>query len=172
MIIWFTGISGVGKTTLAKYLIKLIETKINNLIHVDGDEFRKIYNNDLGYNIKDRNKNAERIINFVKFLDNYKINVVLSANLTSQKYRKYCKRNFKNFYEINIQSNIQSLIKRDKKNIYNKRNKKNVVGFGIENKKNDTAFLKIINNKSKKEFLENAKKISKKLILKSDKFYK
>ena len=42
MIIWFTGISGVGKTTLAKYLIKLIETKINNLIHVDGDEFRKM----------------------------------------------------------------------------------------------------------------------------------
>ena len=81
-------------------------------------------------------------------------------------------RNFKNFYEINIQSNIQSLIKRDKKNIYNKRNKKNVDEFGIENKKNDTAFLKIINNKSKKEFLENAKKISKKLILKSDKFYK
>ena len=60
-------ISGVGKTTLAKYLIKLIETKINNLIHIDGDEFRKIYNNDLSYNIKDRNKNAERIINFVNF---------------------------------------------------------------------------------------------------------
>ena len=50
-----------------------------------------MFKNDLGYTLKDRNKNAERIINFVHFLNQQDINLIISANLTSQKYRLYCK---------------------------------------------------------------------------------
>ena len=74
-------------------------------------------NNDLGYTLKDRNKNAERIINFVRFLNKQNLNIIISANLTSQKYRLYCKKNFKKFYEVNIYSDINILKERDKKNI-------------------------------------------------------
>ena len=63
-IIWITGISGTGKTSLAKYFLKYLK----NFIWIDGDKFRKVFNNDLGYTLKDRNKNAERLINFSKFL--------------------------------------------------------------------------------------------------------
>ena len=84
MILWFTGISGVGKTTIAKYVYKILKKKRKNLIHIDGDNFRKMFNNDLGYRLKDRDKNATRLINFVKFLSEQKINIVVSANLTSQ----------------------------------------------------------------------------------------
>ena len=56
MIIWFTGISGVGKTTIAKKLHALLSKK---LILIDGDALRKINNYDLGYTKKDRDVNAK-----------------------------------------------------------------------------------------------------------------
>ena len=78
MIIWITGISGVGKTTLAKKLYGTLRKKSKNIVHIDGDQFRKMLNNDLGYSLKDRDINAQRIINFVKFLNQFKINVIVS----------------------------------------------------------------------------------------------
>jgi len=170
MILWFTGISGVGKTTIATFAFKKFKKKYKNLIHLDGDVFRSIFKNDLGYSLKDRNINAERIISLVKLLDKQKINLIISANLTSTKYRNFCKKNFKNYLEVNIKSDISNLIKRDKKNIYKKKNKKDIVGFGIKNINNNTAGLIIENNKNIKVFLNNFKIILKK-INKKFKFY-
>jgi len=155
MIIWFTGISGVGKTTLAKITYKFLKKKNKNILHIDGDIFRELFANDLKYSLKDRNRNAERIINFVKLLNAQKINVIVSANLTSKRYRTYCHKYFKKFYEINIESDIKNLVSRDKKRIYNLTNKKNVVGFGIKNHKNNTANYVIKNNLSRKILINN-----------------
>ena len=44
MILWFSGISGAGKTTIAKAL-KLKLKK--NFVHIDGDQFRNLFNDDL-----------------------------------------------------------------------------------------------------------------------------
>ena len=168
MIIWFKGISGVGKTLIAIELYKILKKKIKNIIHIDGDKFRSILNNDIGYSLKDRNINASRIINFVRLLDEQKINVIVSANLTSQKYRRYCKKEFNKYIEVNISTDLNLLKKRDKKKIYSNKNLKNVVGFGIKNIRNNTASIKIFNNNSKKKFLKNIpillKTIEKKLI--------
>lgn len=166
MIIWITGISGVGKTTLAQKLFTTLKKKMN-IVHIDGDEFRKMFNNDLGYSLNDRNKNAKRLINFTKFLNRHKINVIVSANLTSQKYRIHCKKYIKNFYEINISAKISTLIKRDKKKIYSKKKKNEIVGFGIKNIPNTTSFIKLENNLSKKQFLKNENYILKKLNIKN-----
>ena len=157
MIIWITGISGVGKTTLAKVLYKKLKKKNSKIVHIDGDRFRKLFNNDLGYTLKHRNINAERLINFVSFLNNQKINIIISANLTSQKYRVLNKKKFKKYIEVNITSDLKNLKKRNKKNIYS--NKKNVVGIDIENIKNNTATIKILNNSTKKLFLNNTSTI-------------
>ncbi len=67
-ILWISGISGVGKTTIAQVLKK----KLKDYIWIDGDKFRKMFNNDIGYSLVERNKNAERIINFVSFLNKEK----------------------------------------------------------------------------------------------------
>ena len=55
------------KTTIAQVLKKL-----KDYIWIDGDKFRKMFNNDIGYSLVERNKNAERIINFVSFLNKEK----------------------------------------------------------------------------------------------------
>ena len=111
MILWFTGISGVGKTLIAKNIYTILNKTNKNLIHIDGDIFRKMLANDLGYTLKDRDKNALRIINFVTFLNKQEINVIVSANLTSQKYRIYCKKKFKNFLEVNVSADYRILKK-------------------------------------------------------------
>ena len=94
--------------------------------------------------------------------------MIVSANLTSQRYRKYCKKKFNKYLEINISSDLDLLKKRDKKKIYTNKSLKNVVGFGIKNTKNNTANIKISNNGSKKKFFRNIsilqKTIEKKLI--------
>ena len=63
------GQSGRGRVDYARFL--------------DGDEFRSLFGNDLKYTIKDRDKNAQRMTAFVKYLSNQKINLVISANITS-----------------------------------------------------------------------------------------
>ena len=53
MILWITGISGSGKTTIGKYFFKKFQKKYKNTLFLDGDEFRSIFGNDLKYTIKD-----------------------------------------------------------------------------------------------------------------------
>ena len=100
MILWFTGISGAGKTTISSYFFNKIKKKNKNTISIEGDKFRKVFSNDLKYTLKDRNKNAERICSFVKFISEQNINIILSANLTSNKYRIWCKNNLKDYLNI------------------------------------------------------------------------
>lgn len=160
-IIWITGISGTGKTTLAKYYLKYLK----NFIWIDGDKFRKLFNNDLGYTLKERNKNAERLINFSKFLFDQDNSVIISANLTTKKYKKIIKKKFKNIIHINIDADLNKLKNRDFKSIYKKN--KNVVGKDIKIEKNSKfCDYEIINNGSKKKFLLYGKKILNKIKIK------
>ncbi len=163
-IIWITGISGTGKSTLAKYYLKFLK----NFLWIDGDEFRALFKNDLGYTLKDRNKNAERLINFVEFISKQDVSILISANLTSKKYQKLIQKKFRNLAHIKILAEMNILKKRDRKKIYVKN--KNVVGKDIIIE-NDNKFYdyKIYNNFSKREFLLNGKKILKKLKIKHTK---
>ena len=159
-IIWITGISGTGKTTLAKHYMKFLK----NFLWIDGDQFRSLFNDDLGYTLRDRNKNAERLINFVYFLNKQKISVIVSANLTAKKNKIRIKRKFKNIFHIQINSDLKILKKRDKKNIYKKN--KNVVGKDIKFYKSSNKYDYLINNNnSKKEFIKRGNIILKKMKL-------
>lgn len=161
MVIWITGISGAGKTTLAKNFLKQSKKK---LIYFDGDEFRKIFKNDIKYTLKERNINAERLTRLVKYLSDQKKNLIISANLTSYKYRFWCRKNIKDFIEIFIVSKIDNLIKRDYKKLYSnalKKKIKNVVGVDMPFKIPKGSNIYITNDGTKKEFLKKIKVIKK-----------
>ena len=77
-------------------------------------------------------------------------------------FRKWCRKNIKNYYEILIEANISNLIKRDYKNINKnalKKKIKNVVGVDISYRRPRGANLYITNNGSKKDFLKHSKLI-------------
>ena len=162
MILWITGISGSGKTTLGKAFYKDFIKKHKNTIYLDGDEFRSLFGNDLKYTIKDRDINATRMTAFVRYISNQNINLVISANITSEKYRKWCRKNLKNFIQVYIKAKLESLIKRDYKNLYKKAiNKKikNVVGVDLPFNHPKKANLYLTNDCTKKNFLKKTNQI-------------
>ena len=164
MILWITGISGSGKTTIGKYFFKKFQKKYKNTLFLDGDEFRLIFGNDLKYTIKDRDRNAQRMTAFVKYISDQKINIIISANITSERYRSWCKKNFKNIVQIYIKAKIEELIKRDYKGLYKKALKKkikNVVGIDLPFRHPKKVDLYLENNSSKKDFLKKIKLIFK-----------
>ena len=143
---------GSGKSTLAKFYFNQKKKKFKNLIWIDGDAFRKVMNNDLGYTIKDRKKNALRLVKLSKYFSDQKVNVIISANLVFQNYRNWCKKNISNFLEVYIETKKEILIKRNiKKNFFNLKN--NVLGKDIKVKKPHKPHLIINNDSSKKIFL-------------------
>lgn len=165
MVIWLTGISGTGKTTLGKFYLKTLKKNKTKCIYLDGDSFRSIFN-DLGYSIKDRNINAYRLTRLVKYLSKQKLNLIVAANLTSFKYRSWCRNNIEDYLEIYISSELNSLLKRDYKKLYIKsmnKKLKNVIGVDIIFKKPKGCDLYFENNGSKKNFLKNFKIINEKI---------
>ena len=68
MIIWITGISGAGKTTLALEVLKKLKEKHKNVVNLDGDIIRDLFDNDLNYDIKSRIQQIKRLQRLSLFL--------------------------------------------------------------------------------------------------------
>ena len=158
MVIWLTGVSGSGKTTLGKKFYNVLKKRSKSSIFLDGDEFRSIFKNDLKYTLKDRDTNAYRLTRLVQALSKQRINIVVAANLTSFKYRAWCRKEIKNYFEIYIEAKKDSLLKRDYKKLYKNAFSgkiKNVVGVDLPFKHPKNIDIEIVNDDSKKKFLKN-----------------
>jgi|TARA_A100001015_G_scaffold147013_1_gene162997 adenylylsulfate kinase len=156
MVIWIIGKSGSGKTFLGKKLYLKIKKKIKKTIWLDGDKFRKKYSKDLGYKIRDRKINSERIQNFCKKYDKKKYIIICSIISIFKSHQKRNRKIFKNYFQIYIQANNKKLISRNKKKIYSK--KRNVVGKDIKFPTPVKSDL-IIKNNFNRKFLKNISKI-------------
>ena len=162
MVIWLTGVSGSGKTTLGKKFFNILKKRKKSTIFFDGDEFRSIFKNDLKYTLKDRDTNAYRLTRLVRALSDQRINIVVSANLTSFKYRSWCRKEIKNYFEIYIEAKKEVLLKKNYKNLYkNALNGKikNVVGIDLPFNRPKGSNLNIENNLTKNRLFENIEKI-------------
>ena len=80
MIYWFYGQPGAGKTTLSQSLKQhlLREDPSRNIVQIDGDDMRKIYNNQ-DYTKNGRMKNLEKVTDVVRFLHNKDFVVIVSV---------------------------------------------------------------------------------------------
>ena len=78
MIIWITGLSGAGKTTLAKALYSKVKKKFSNTIWIDGDILRKHFQNTKKYDQKSRVDQYKKMVDLAKFCYDQKINVIIS----------------------------------------------------------------------------------------------
>mgnify|MGYP006077406451 CR=1 FL=1 len=159
--IWLIGPSAAGKTTISKLLYESIKER-KNLILVDGDQVRNLYENNLGYDKNSRSKNTYRYINLVNWLTEFNICSIAAVISPFEQDRKTCRKKIKNYYEIYLKSSRDERIKRDKKKLYIpaiKGEKKNVVDVDIPFEKPENSDLEIdTENKSPdliiKEILE------------------
>jgi len=76
MIYWFTGQPASGKTTIAKHLNSYL-SNTERVIHIDGDDLRKIFNNK-DYSEIGRRRNIERAQDIARFMSEKGYSVVVS----------------------------------------------------------------------------------------------
>jgi adenylylsulfate kinase len=134
MIIWLIGMSGSGKTTIARELYSALKPKNLNLVYLDGDDFREMFRNDVDHTIDGRRKNAERISHTCQLLDKQGIHVIASVLSIFPKWQAWNRENFQNYFEIFLDIPLDVLIQRDVKGLYAgaaSGNIPNVVGFDI-----------------------------------------
>lgn len=132
-IFWFTGLSGVGKTTLSNKYFDSFKNKKIKIKKIDGDNFRiknKDKNNFTKKNILNNNYSIIKYINKIK--KNYDI-ILVSVISPLAKSRKLAQKTFKDKYrEIFVTCSIKTLEKRDTKGLYKKAKKKlikNLIGY-------------------------------------------
>jgi len=167
MIIWITGLSGAGKTTLAKALYKDLKKKIPNTLWIDGDILRKHFQNTKKYDQKSRIKQYKKMLTVAKFCYDQKINVIVSALYFNNFIFKNNKKIFKNYYQIYLKSDIKDLIRRDSKKIYSKNiNKKKPFLVGVDIKWNEPKKSDII---IKNFFNKNVSLVKKNILIKINK---
>ena len=135
-VLWFTGLSGSGKSTIANE----VEYKLNKMgFHtylLDGDNIRYGLNKDLGFSIEDRRENIRRIAEVAKLFLDAGIITIVSVISPFEKDRKLAKEIIgKDFIEVFIDTPLKECIKRDPKGLYKKALEgrvKNFVGVDIE----------------------------------------
>tara|TARA_Y100001958_G_C21120445_1_gene464718 strand:- start:227 stop:739 length:513 start_codon:yes stop_codon:yes gene_type:complete len=132
-IIWLSGLSGSGKTTISKLLFKKLKKKKFKVKIVDGDDFRKKTRSKNNFSKKDILLNNYKIIEYVKKIENKFDYVLVSVISPLRKSRLKAKKVFrKKYYEILVKCSLKTLQKRDTKGLYLKAKKKiikNLIGY-------------------------------------------
>ena len=157
IVFWITGLSGSGKSTIAKYIKKKIEKKYGNTVIINGDDIRKIFNFQ-NYELKERKKLSMQYSKLAIFLSNQGLNIIMPVVAMFDQVREFNKKNIKYYVEVYIETNIKQLISRKDKNFYKKKSK-NIIGVDLKYEK-----PKKPDNLIKNKFGNKTKKLGKKLI--------
>jgi adenylylsulfate kinase len=130
-IIWFTGLSGSGKSTIANAVEnKLYDLGISTYI-LDGDNLRKGLNQDLGFSAEDRKENIRRAGEIAKLFVDSGI-VVLATFISPYRCdRDTVKNNVRHdeFIEVYVDCSLENCEKRDPKRLYKKARKGEIKEF-------------------------------------------
>ena len=121
-VIWMTGLSGAGKTTLALALDEKIREMGYFTIVFDGDVIRKGINKDLGYSDDDRFENIRRTAEIAKLFAEHGMIVICSFISPLNAMRKLAKDIIgeQNFVEVFVDCPIEICEQRDVKGLYQK----------------------------------------------------
>jgi adenylylsulfate kinase len=162
ILFWITGLSGCGKTSIAKLLHKKITGAYGLTLVISGDDIRSDFKLK-GYDKISREKIGLMYSRLFKRILNQKINIIFAGVVLIEKVRKYNRKNIQNYFEIYIKSNI-NFLKKNIKKVYKK--KRFVVGLDIIPEFPKNSHIVVNNNfvKSKKEIAQLIfKKILKKI---------
>ncbi len=130
-VLWFTGYSGAGKTTLARTFEAELRAKGEKAIVIDGDELRKGLCRDLGFSPADRKENLRRAAELAKFLASAGFTVITAFISPLAEHRNFAKAVIgqDRFREVFVDCPLEVCERRDVKGLYAKARKGEIPEF-------------------------------------------
>ncbi|MGD8377325.1 MAG: adenylyl-sulfate kinase [Acidobacteriota bacterium] len=121
LTIWFTGLSGSGKTTIARELEKRLRQRgVRKLEMLDGDVVRTNLSKGLGFSKEDRDTNIRRIGFVAKLLSRNGVLVMTAAISPYRSVRDEIRMDIGDFLEVHVSCPVEVCAERDVKGLYKK----------------------------------------------------
>ena len=129
--LWFTGLSGAGKTTIAEIVEKELKRRRSGSVEVlDGDIVRTNLSKGLGFSREDRDTNVLRIGFVAKLLTRNGVAVIVSAISPYKEARDRIRHDIgEGFIEVFVDAPVEVCAKRDVKGLYEKAFSGEIKGF-------------------------------------------
>ena len=120
MVIWFTGISGAGKTTVATLLQERFDSDGLENELLDGDVVRQYFDDDLGYTEKERIQNITRTAYAAGLLSKHGIIAIVAVIAPYYGVRDFIRQHTDNYIQVYVKVSVETAIRRDVKGHYKK----------------------------------------------------
>jgi adenylylsulfate kinase-like enzyme len=135
-VIWITGLSGAGKTTLATLVVETLRSEGRAVLHLDGDELRAVLHDDEprqgGFDRTARLALALRYCRLCRLASRQGILVVISTISMFREVHRWNRENLDRYYEVYLKIPIDELRRRDSKGIYSRADGGPVAGVDME----------------------------------------
>ena len=122
IVVWFTGLSGSGKSTVAVELEKMLNQAGKAVYRLDGDNIRCGINSDLGFSDEDRNENIRRISEIAALFQDAGMITLVSFISPFRAMRQFARERAGegNFVEVYVNTDFETCRQRDPKGLYKK----------------------------------------------------
>ena len=133
-VYWITGLSGSGKTTIARLFANAVQSRGGRPILLDGDELRDVLGQSFGYTSEERLRLAMVYCRLCRSLASQGFDVIIATVAMFSAIRDWNRNNLGSYREIYLRVPIQVLIQRDPKEIYSRAQRgeiSNVVGIDV-----------------------------------------
>jgi bifunctional enzyme CysN/CysC len=130
-IVWFTGLSGAGKSTIANLIEQRLHSAGHHTMMLDGDNVRHGLNRDLGFTEADRVENIRRVGEVAKLMTEAGLIVLCSFISPYRSERDMVRRLVSEgeFIEVFVDTSIDECIRRDPKGLYAKAKAGGIINF-------------------------------------------
>jgi adenylylsulfate kinase len=119
-LVWLTGLSGAGKTTIGRGITANLLDQGLQVLFLDGDEFRAQYCHDLGFTIEDRRENIRRIIKAAETAVRSGAIVIVATISPLESMRVDARNAVPRFLEVFVDAPVAVCEQRDPKGLYRK----------------------------------------------------
>jgi len=118
-VIWLTGLSGSGKSTIADRLAKILSRKGRKIERLDGDILRGIFPN-TGFDRQARDEHIQRVGYMASRLEHHGVIVIASFISPYREARRFVRGLCKQFIEVWVKASLEECKRRDVKGLYKK----------------------------------------------------
>jgi len=131
-VIWFTGLSGSGKSTVANHVADILRNEGRRIEMLDGDAIRAVFPM-TGFTKAERDAHVKRVGYLASRLEFHGVTVVASLVSPYRESRDFVRSLCRDFVEIHVSTPIEECERRDVKGLYAKARRGEISGFtGID----------------------------------------